>query len=301
MINNLLKSFSVIIPCYNSQDYIRNALQSIVNTTYPLSKIEVLIIDDGSSDPKDFYKSIENFLLKYPKVFKYFRKDNGNWGSVINYVKKNNLVNNELVCILDSDDKYKSCFFDIVNKKIGDNDVLVTCYTIIQGKIRYKAYPYLFLNRQIKDNQKYTAMAYPACIVYTKKIFNSLSYLQEGVSYQDNVLFFEALKKSKKIRWTSKNASVYWRSRPNNTMMSEFNDEKINAQLLVFSCLKKMGLENHFFWFFFQKGFSKKLIEKNIHLEMNHKIKFTWAPIWLRWLLHVLLFRKIKKIVIYKK
>lgn len=301
MNNDLLKSFSVIIPCYNSQNYVKNALQSIVNAKYPLSKIEVLIIDDGSRDSKDFYKSIEFFLLKYPQVFKYFHKNNGNWGSVINYVKKNNLVHNNLVCILDSDDKYRSCFFDVVNKKIGDNDMLVTSYTVIQGKKKYKAQPYYFLNRQIKEKQKYTALAYPGCIIYTKKIFDSLDYLEEGVSYQDNVLFFDGLKRSKKIRWTSKNTSIYWRSRPGNTMTSEFDDKKINSQLLVFSCLKKKGIENHFFWFFLQKGFAKKLIEKNIHLEMNHKIKFTWAPIWMRWLLHMLLFRKIKKIVIYKK
>lgn len=301
MSSDSLKTFSVIIPCYNSQEYIKNALQSIITAKYPIDKIEVLIIDDGSKNPQDFFKSIESFLLKYPHVFKFFRKENGNWGSVINFVKKNNLAHNDLVCILDSDDKYKPCFFDIVNKKIGDNDIFITSFTVIEGKIKYKAQPYYFFNRQVKDKQKYTTLVYPACIVYTKKIFYSLDYLDEKMSYQDTVLFFDALKKTSKVRWTSKNTSVYWRSRPGNTMTSDFDDKKINAQLNVFFRLKKLGIENHFYWFLLQKGFFKKLVEKNIVLEMNNKIKFTWSPIWMKWIFYVLLSKKIKKIVVYKK
>jgi glycosyltransferase involved in cell wall biosynthesis len=39
---------SVVIPCYNAEQYIRSAIESIINQTY--SNLEIILIDDGSSD-----------------------------------------------------------------------------------------------------------------------------------------------------------------------------------------------------------------------------------------------------------
>lgn len=42
------KIVSVIVPIYNSQEYLRKCVQSIVDQSYP--NIEVILVDDGSSD-----------------------------------------------------------------------------------------------------------------------------------------------------------------------------------------------------------------------------------------------------------
>lgn len=39
---------SIIVPVYNTQDYLDKCLQSIIDQTY--KNIEIIIIDDGSSD-----------------------------------------------------------------------------------------------------------------------------------------------------------------------------------------------------------------------------------------------------------
>ncbi len=43
-------SVSVIIPAYNAQTTISNCLKSIKETNYPSSKIEIIVVDNGSTD-----------------------------------------------------------------------------------------------------------------------------------------------------------------------------------------------------------------------------------------------------------
>lgn len=45
---NNLPLVSVVIPCYNHQDYVQDCIQSVIDQTY--ENIELIIIDDGSKD-----------------------------------------------------------------------------------------------------------------------------------------------------------------------------------------------------------------------------------------------------------
>ncbi len=54
---------SILIPCYNGEKYLRQAIESILNQTF--SNFEFLIINDGSTDASaDIIKSI---IKTYPK------------------------------------------------------------------------------------------------------------------------------------------------------------------------------------------------------------------------------------------
>ena len=41
---------SIVIPVYNVEDYLKECLESILNQNYDISKIEIILIDDGSID-----------------------------------------------------------------------------------------------------------------------------------------------------------------------------------------------------------------------------------------------------------
>ena len=40
--------FSIFMPVYNTEKYLPRALNSVLNQTFDLSKIEVVIVNDGS-------------------------------------------------------------------------------------------------------------------------------------------------------------------------------------------------------------------------------------------------------------
>lgn len=63
---------SIIVPVYNSEKYLRQCIESILNQTY--KNIEVILIDDGSTD--DSAQIIDELALKNINVFA-FHKING--------------------------------------------------------------------------------------------------------------------------------------------------------------------------------------------------------------------------------
>ena len=57
------KKVSFIIPMYNEEDYIVGMLESIYDQSYPLSLIEVILVDGGSQDLT--LKKVENFIASH--------------------------------------------------------------------------------------------------------------------------------------------------------------------------------------------------------------------------------------------
>lgn len=63
---------SVVIPCFNHQDYVQQTIQSVIDQDY--SNIELIIIDDGSSD--NSVDKIKEMISKCEKRFTRFKFKN---------------------------------------------------------------------------------------------------------------------------------------------------------------------------------------------------------------------------------
>ncbi|MGG3282236.1 glycosyltransferase family 2 protein [Paenibacillus solani] len=74
-----MKLLSVVIPCYNSQDYMKSCIESLLPGG---DSVEILIVNDGSSDKT---ADIANdYADKYPAIIKTIHQDNGGHGEAIN-------------------------------------------------------------------------------------------------------------------------------------------------------------------------------------------------------------------------
>lgn len=74
-----MKLLSVAIPCYNSQEYMSHAIETLLTGG---EDMEIIIVNDGS---KDNTKEIaDEYAKKYPSIIKAIHQENGGHGEAVN-------------------------------------------------------------------------------------------------------------------------------------------------------------------------------------------------------------------------
>ncbi len=92
-----MKILTVAIPCYNSQDYMRHAVESVLVGG---EDVEILIINDGSVD--DTGKIADELEQEYPGIIRAVHQENGGHGEAVNAGIRN--AKGLYYKVLDSDD-----------------------------------------------------------------------------------------------------------------------------------------------------------------------------------------------------
>lgn len=92
-----MKLLSIAVPCYNSQDYMRNCVDSLLEGG---DLVEILIVDDGSKD--DTAKIADEYAAKYPNIVKAIHQENGGHGEAVNAGLRN--ATGFYFKVVDSDD-----------------------------------------------------------------------------------------------------------------------------------------------------------------------------------------------------
>lgn len=113
--------YSVIIPIYNSEKYLRRCIDSVLSQS--ASDLELILVDDGSKDKSgDICKGYAN----KDKRVKYIRKENAGVSAARNTGIDN--AKGEYIGFVDSDDEIKSDMYESLLNSIKENDAqLVIC------------------------------------------------------------------------------------------------------------------------------------------------------------------------------
>jgi len=119
--------FSVVMPIYNVEPYLDEAIQSILNQTIGFKKnIQIVLVNDGSPDGSG--EICEKYAKNYPENIKYIKQENRGVSAARNRGMKE--VEGKYVGFLDPDDKYdKEVFARVWNffKKYKTEIDLVAC------------------------------------------------------------------------------------------------------------------------------------------------------------------------------
>lgn len=79
MRESMKKLLSIIVPCYNSEDYMTHCVESLLVGG---EAVEIIIVNDGSSDGTSHIA--DQLQVKYPTIIKVVHQENGGHGQAIN-------------------------------------------------------------------------------------------------------------------------------------------------------------------------------------------------------------------------
>ena len=71
------------MPVYNTKRYLKRSLDALAGQTIPHSELEILLIDDGSTDGSG--DICDEYAEKYPDFIRVFHKSNGGQATARNY------------------------------------------------------------------------------------------------------------------------------------------------------------------------------------------------------------------------
>lgn len=231
---------SIIIPVYNAQKNIHECLDSIINQS--LKEIEIICIDDGSSD--NSAETIETYIKKDKRI-KYFKLDKNSGSGVARNlgIKKSK---GEFIAFMDSDDYY----YDIY--------ALESLYLLSkEHKVDAVAGNIIVYNNSTKEENIFHTMyfnkdsfmnisEYLYYGAYQRFIFRRNIFFKYNISFppyrrrQDPVFFYQIMLKIKKFYVTKENIYVYRTSHKKVT----WNEVNVLDALASYSDNMKLLFEN---------------------------------------------------------
>lgn len=137
---------SVIIPCYNQEDYIQEAIHSVINQTY--SNIECIIVDDGSSD--NSAQIIKEYEKTDNRIKCIFQENKG-----VSHARNNGFLKSkgEFIQFLDADDYIDVSKFEKqinIFEEYKDIDICLSGHQYyIVNKKRFEKYNFKIIEHKL--------------------------------------------------------------------------------------------------------------------------------------------------------
>lgn len=235
------KKISIIVPTYNVEKYVSKCLDSLVNQDY--KNYDVIVVNDGS--PYNEQAIIDQYVAKYPNIVKCIKKENGGYGSALEVGFKQSDA--EYVVVCDSDDYLASnALSTLMNYRDEyDADLVVGAKNLVfsdNNEVKYDC-SYNSNFGVLKDNvaylkstKEFEALYFlepsPHSKMYKRSVVLNIVFPHK-VGYTDNLLYFYALNKAKKVVYCEKPLSYYLVDRKGNTS-TDLKPSVIDARVKVF-------------------------------------------------------------------
>jgi len=238
-----MKLLSIAIPCYNSENYMRKCIESLLVGG---EDVEIIIVNDGST--KDRTAEIaDEYAAKYPTIVKAIHKENGGHGSAVNagiaaasglYFK-----------VVDSDDWVKESSYKKVLETLRELtggattlDMLLCNYVYDkEGEKKKKVMHYrhilpvgeLFTWEDCHRFFKGHYILMHSVIYRTKLLRECRVQLPEHTFYVDNIYAFEPMPYVKTMYYLDENFYRYYIGREDQSVNEAIMISRIDQQIKV--------------------------------------------------------------------
>lgn len=280
---------SIIMPVYNSDKYLRQALDSVVNQT--LKDIEIIIVNDGSTDKS--LDIIQEYASKYSNIV-IIDQVNGGVGNAINNGFK--IARGEYLAEIDSDDYIKPEMYEELYEriKINDLDIVISNYYEFTGHgetfeaklqnffntpewYNKELYPYTFYNDKTScDYLKGFAWSAVWTALYKREFLleNNIYWNENVRAYNDTGFWVQTRTLAKKIMHINK---AYYFHRSDNSVSTVNNFEKFEQDFFGEHLFVKKFLIEKCLWNNLKEFYIKQIFCDCVNFALpklpNNKIK----------------------------
>lgn len=183
-------TLSIIVPCYNVQDYVQAALQSILDNVSPEydTRLEIIIVNDGSTDQtheiiKQFTKDV---LSQRPITYRLIHQDNAGLSAARNAAMHQ--AQGDYWLFLDSDDFFYNQALDRIFQTIDQHQADIIEFDATKWTDGIFAKQSLYQKYFVADNYRLEAFEanlwYVWSRCYHRKLFENQKF-EVGKLFED--------------------------------------------------------------------------------------------------------------------
>ena len=248
-----MKLLSVAIPCYNSQEYMRKCIESLLKGG---EDVEIIVVNDGSKD--DTAAIADEYARKYPSIVKAVHKPNGGHGSAVNAGMAN--ATGLFFKVVDSDDWVKEEAYDAILDKLRELiksgqmiDMFISNFVYEkEGEKRSKVMRYkhalpenrVFEWKDVKHFHKGQYILMHSVIYRTGLLRECGLELPEHTFYVDNVFVFKPLPYVKRMYYMDVNFYRYYIGRADQSVNEQIMISRIDQQIKVNKIMLEYMIDN---------------------------------------------------------
>ncbi len=238
-----MKLLTIAIPCYNSADYMRKCIESLLPGG---DEVEILIINDGST--KDQTAELaEEYATRYPTICRALHKENGGHGSAVNMGMEQ--AAGLYFKVVDSDDwvdlqAYEKILATLRRLVEEDTQLDMLISNFVYEKEGEKHHKVMHYHHMLPENCVFT---WEECKHFTKGhyiLMHSVIYrsqmlrdcglhLPEHTFYVDNIYVYEPMLQVKKMYYLDVDFYRYYIGREGQSVNESIMISRIDQQLKV--------------------------------------------------------------------
>jgi glycosyltransferase involved in cell wall biosynthesis len=235
-----MKLLSIVVPSYNSQDYLEACINSLITQR---EFVEIIIVNDGSKDKTEIIGA--EFVDKYPDCVKLINKINGGHGSAVNTGIEN--ATGIYFKVVDSDDwvdqkAYSKVIETLLKFEVKQIDMLLSNYVYEKQSAKVKTvmqYRKLIPAEQIltwEDIDKFTFGKYILMhsVIYRLDVLKQSGLkLPEHTFYVDNIFVYTPLPFVKSFYYIDVDFYRYFIGRDDQSVNEKNMVKRIDQQVRV--------------------------------------------------------------------
>ena len=230
---DFIQKLTILIPAYNEEKTIGDTLKTVLACDYPKDKLEIMVINDGSTD------STEKIVKKFKGITLFSKENSGKADSVNQGIKR---AKGDFIAIIDADSYPNKEAFRELMKYFADEKVGAATGTIMARnkntlleKMQAMEYVLIAWTRKTLDALQSVFVTPGALSVYRKSALIDVGCFDKEVMTEDIEIAWNLLRHKWKVRMGTR--ALGFTSVPSS--YKKWYDQRIRWDIGGFQTLKK--------------------------------------------------------------